>query len=362
MSDLPAFAYAMHRVRVVFGAGALATLPAELERNGMRRVLLLTTPGRAAERDAMAALLEGTLEGTLAEHFDGARMHVPQEVVREAGAVVVRARPDTLVALGGGSAIGLGKALALETGLPLAAIPTTYSGSEMTSIWGISDGSEKRTGRDPRAAPQLVLYDPELTYALPQPVSASSGMNAIAHCVEAAYAADGGPVSSLLALDGIRRLTSALPAVMASARDPGARAEALAGAHLAGCALDMTSMGLHHKLAHTLGGSFGLPHAETHAALLPWVMAFNAPAAGEAMARIAAALGREDAVRGMIALTRALGTPTLADLGFTREMIPRAAALACVTRYPNPRPVDEPGVRSILEHALAAGEDRAARV
>jgi maleylacetate reductase len=278
------------------------------------------------------------------------------DVVRDARAAVERARPDALLALGGGSAIGLGKALALETGLPLAVIPTTYSGSEVTSIWGVSDGSEKRTGRDPRAAPQLVLYDPELTYALPQQVSASSGMNAIAHCVEAAYARDGGPVSSLLALDGIRRLAKALPAIMANARDPDARAHALTGSHLAGCALDLTSMGLHHKLAHVLGGSFGLPHAETHAALLPWVMEFNAPAAGPAMAGIAAALGSEGAVGGMIALTRRLGTLTLADLGFTTEMIPRAAKLACAGSYPNPRAVDEPGVLSILERALAGRE------
>jgi len=201
-----------------------------------------------------------------------------------------------------------------------------------------------------------VLYDPELTYSLPHGVSASSGMNAIAHCVEAAYAHDGGPVSSLLATDGIRRLAAALPAILANARDPGARTDALAGAHLAGCALDMTSMGLHHKLAHTLGGSFGLPHAETHAALLPWVMAYNAPAAGAAMACIAAALGSEDAVSGMIALARTLGTPTLADLGFTAEMIPSAAALACGSSYPNPRTVDESGIRSILEHALAGHE------
>jgi maleylacetate reductase len=354
MSDAQnlAFSYGRHKVRVVFGAGALTMLPAELGRSGMRRVVLLTTPGRAAEREAIIALLEGQVT----ECFDGAKIHVPQEVVRDARAVVTRAKPDALLAFGGGSTIGLGKALAIETGLPLAAIPTTYSGSEMTSIWGLSDGNEKRTGRDSRAAPQLVLYDPELTYALPHKVSASSGMNAIAHCVEAAYARDGGPVSSLLALDGIRRLAKALPVIMNVAHEPDARANAFAGAHLAGCALDMTTMGLHHKLAHTLGGSFGLSHAETHAALLPWVMAYNAPAAGEAMASIAAALGAEDAVSGMIALARTLGTPTLADLGFTREMIQRAATLACGSTYPNPRTVHEPGVRSILERALAGQE------
>jgi maleylacetate reductase len=351
VSDTPSlsFTYATHDVRVVFGAGVLATLPAELERRGMRRVVLITTPGRPADREAVAALLGERLAGQCA----GAMPHVPHEVVREAHPVVVRARPDALLALGGGSAIGLCKALALETGLPLAAIPTTYSGSEMTSVWGISDGQAKRTGRDPRVAPRLVIYDPELTYGLPPEVSAASGMNAIAHCVEAAYAHDAGPVSSLFASDGLRRLAESLPVIMASPRDPDARADALAGAHLAGRALDLTSMGLHHKLAHVLGGSFGLPHAGTHAALLPWVTAYNAPAAGAAMARIAAALRADDAVEGLLALARTLKTPTLADLGFTADMIPRAAALAAASSYPNPRPVDEPGVRSILACALA---------
>jgi maleylacetate reductase len=354
VADAPstAFAYRMHAARVVFAAGALARLPEELGNSGMRHVLLLTTPARAADHGALRALLARQLAG----HFDGARMHVPEEAARRARAVVDRERPDSLLAVGGGSAIGLGKALALATGLPLAAIPTTYSGSEMTSIWGTSDGDEKRTGRDPRAAPRLVLYDPELTHALPERVSMSSGMNAIAHCVEATYAHDGGPVSTLLALDGIRRLARALPAIMAAPREPGARAEALTGAHLAGCALELTTMGLQHRLAHTLGGSFGLPHAETHAALLPCVMAYNAPAAGAAMAGIAAALGSEDAVGAIRALARTLGTPTLAELGFSRELIPRAAGLACGSGYPNPRPVDEPGVRSILECALA-GQD-----
>ncbi len=347
-----AFAYVRHPVRVVFGAGVVATLASELERLGAERVLLLSTPGRAGEREAVASALGGRLAG----RFDAARTHVPDEIVRDAMVLVGSAKPGALLTLGGGSAIGLGKALAVETGLPLAAIPTTYSGSEMTSIWGVTGVETKRTGRDPRAAPRLVLYDPELTYGLLPGVSAASGMNAIAHCVEAAYAHDGGPVSRLLAMDGIRRFARALRAIMASPRDPDARAEALAGAHLAGCALEMTSMGLHHKLAHTLGGSFGLPHADTHAALLPWVMEYNAPAAREAMAGIAAALGSDDAVAGMIALARTLRTPSLADLGFTAEMIPRAAALACATSYPNPRTVDEPGVRWTLERALAGAE------
>jgi len=342
------FARDTHEVRVVFGSGSLATLPAELERCGTQRVLLVSTPGRTM--DIRATL--GALGTRLAGVFDGARMHVPRDVLDQALVVVANIGPDSLLAYGGGSSIGLGKALALETGLSLGAIPTTYSGSEMTTVWGISSATEKRTGRDPRVGPRLVIYDPELTLGLATDVSATSGMNAIAHGVEALYAPDAGPMSSRFAQEGLRRLAASLPAIMTSPRDPAARAEALTGAHFAGRALDLTTTGLHHKLAHILGGSFGLPHAATHAALLPWVAAWNAPAATDAMAAIATALGTEDGAAGLLMLARRLGTPTLSDLGFTAEMIPRAAALATAGSYPNPRPVDEAGVRSILACAL----------
>jgi len=288
------FAYATHNVRVVFGAGSLRKLPDELTKIGVERVLLLATPGRARQIDALSAMLGERLAGA----FSRAEMHVPAAVVRAALGELARLKPDACVALGGGSAIGLGKAIIRETGLPLVAIPTTYSGSEMTAIWGTTEGKLKRTERDPRVAAQLVLYDAELTLDLPPATSAASGMNAIAHCVEALYAGDASPASSLFAEDGIRRLARSLPIVVREPRDITARSDALAGAHLAGRALDMTSMGLHHKLCHVLGGSFGLPHAETHAAILPYVVAFNAPSAPAAMARIAEALGAPDAAAG----------------------------------------------------------------
>jgi len=350
MTSQRAFAYSTHQVRVVFGAGSLSRLAAELDREGLRHVLLLTTPGRARELDAVVAELTPHLAGT----FAGARPHVPAESIQAARDVVARAQPDALLTLGGGSAIGLGKAIAQKTGLPLVAIPTTYSGSEMTSIWGVSDGDVKRTGRDPGVAPRLVIYDPELTRGLSPRTSAASGMNAIAHAVEAAYAPDGGPVSSLLAWDAIRRLADSLPVIVTAPLDMDARAEALTGAHLAGRALDQTSMGLQHKLAHVLAGSFGMPHAETHAALLPCVMAFNAPAAPQAMDAVAEALRTDDAVVGIAELVRALELPTLRELGFNEKMISRAAALAVKSGYANPRPVEEADVRSLLERALAA--------
>jgi maleylacetate reductase len=343
------FSYITHEVRVVFGAGSLAMLPAELERCGLRKVMLLTTPGRSRDREFVASLSGAQLAG----EYTGAKLHVPVEVVADARAAVDRVHPESLLAFGGGSAIGLGKALAFETKLPLAAIATTYSGSEMTAIWGNSDGKMKRTFRNAEVAPRLVLYDPDLTHGLTPSVSAASGMNAIAHCVEAEYAPESGPVTSFFAMEGLKRLAASLPIVVDSPRDHDARSEALFGAHLAGRALDMTSMGLEHKLAHILGGSFGLNHAEAHAALVPWVTAWNAPAAPEAMQRVAVALGVVDAAEGLVDLSRCLGIRSLGDLGFTAEGIPRAAELATSMSFPNPRRVDAAGVQWILERALA---------
>ncbi|HEX6316429.1 MAG TPA: maleylacetate reductase [Gemmatimonadaceae bacterium] len=342
------FAYHTHAVRVVFGAGSVESLPVELERHGMRRPFLLMTPGRSAQR----AIVERLLGDRMAGAFCGARLHVPVEVVGEALAAVRGAAPDGLLAFGGGSAIGLGKAMAFETKLPVAVVATTYSGSEMTAVWGISDGRMKRTFRNAEVAPQLVLYDPVLTYGLSPAVSAASGMNAIAHCVEAEYAPEQNPVTSCFAGGGLRRLAATLPVVMQAPQDERARSEALLGAHLAGRALDMTSMGLEHKLAHVLGGRFGLNHAEAHAAIVPWVTAWNAPAAPGPMARLAEALGAPDAADALIALARTLGIRPLGQLGFTAADIPEAAGLIMAMTFPNPRPVDADGVRWILEHAL----------
>jgi alcohol dehydrogenase class IV len=292
------------------------------------------------------------LGARLAGEYSGAKLHVPVGVVTEARAALDHVAPKSLLAFGGGSAIGLGKALAYETGLPLAAIATTYSGSEMTTVWGNSDGTMKRTFRNTEVAPRLVLYDPELTYGLTRAVSAASGMNAIAHCVEAEYAPERGPVTSGFALEGLTRLASSLPIVVDEPDDASARYDALLGAHVAGRALDMTSMGLEHKLAHVMGGRFGLNHAEAHAALVPWVTAWNAPAAPEAMVRMAAALGTDDAAGALIDLARALQIRPLGQLGFTAEGIPEAAALIGSMKFPNPRPVDVEGVRWILERAI----------
>ena len=343
------FAYDTHEVRVVFGTGKLLTIAEEIERRGWHRIMLLTTPGRVADRGDLLTLLGARLAG----EFNGAQLHVPLEVVVEARKALDRFSPDSLLAFGGGSAIGLGKALAFETRLPLAAIATTYSGSEMTAVWGNSDGRMKRTYRNAEVAPRLVLYDPELTYGLNAAVSAASGMNAIAHCVEAEYAPEANPVTSFFAMEGLRRLVASLPVVVVTPRDARARSDALFGAHLAGRALDMTAMGLEHKLAHVLGGRFGLNHAEAHAAVVPWVTAWNAPAAPDATRRMAVALGVDDPAQALIDLAKRLGIRPLGELGFSADGIPEAAEVITSLTFPNPRPVDGEGVRWILERAIA---------
>jgi alcohol dehydrogenase class IV len=337
------------RVRVVFGAGVVSRLGAELDALGIARPLLVTTPGRA---QGLAAVRE-PIGDRLAGVCDRAALHVPVERVRAALTEIDRSSPDALLAVGGGSAIGLAKAAALERLLPIVAVPTTYAGSEMTSIWGVTDGEVKRTGRSSGVAPRLVVYDPDLTLSLPPDVSAASGMNAIAHAVEAMYAAGAGPIAIAAAEEAIRLLARALPAVVEAPGDRVPRAVALRGAHAAGVALELAAMGLHHKICHVLGGTLGLPHAPTHAAVLPHVAAFNTPAAPEAMARVAGALGVEDAAAGLRHLNRSLGlTASLGTLGFRAEDVDRAADLITAAAYANPRPVTRDDVRLLLRQAL----------
>lgn len=339
------FTYVAMAARVVFGAGRAAELGAELERLGARRPLLLSTPGRVEMARSLAKGVE------VAAVFDKAVMHTPLAEVEAARAMAAEARADCCVAIGGGSTIGFAKAIALTSGLPVVAVPTTYSGSEMTTIWGISEGGAKKTGRDPKVLPKTVIYDPRLTLDLPALVSAASGMNAIAHCAEALYAHDGNPIVSLMAEEGMRALAAALPRIVADPADLAARTEALYGAWLAGTTIGTTSVALHHKLCHVLGG-FGLPHAETHAIVLPHALAYNAPAAPDAMHRIVRAIGTVNAPRGIWELERRLGLPMrLAELGMKKDDLERAARIAADAPYPNPRKVEYQPVLELLHHA-----------
>jgi len=355
------FTYIAHPARVAFGAGASARAGDELDALGASRVLVLSTPNQRALADRIGASIGGRCVGV----FDRAVMHVPVETVRDAAARARELAVDCTIAVGGGSTVGLAKALALDAGLPIVAIPTTYAGSEMTSIYGMTEGAQKRTGRDPVVLPKSVIYDPMLTMDLPQRVSAASGLNAIAHAAEALYADNRNPVMALMAKEGIAALARVLPRlvpVSAAATETerqrllDARADALYGAWLCGSVLGSATMGLHHQLCHVLGGSFGLPHAETHAVVLPHALAYNAAAAPDAMREIATSLGadeRTSAAQALHDLLRALDLPLgLEALGLRREDPERATAIAMQRRYPNPRPADAASVRQLLQDAF----------
>jgi len=342
------FVYEAQPGRVVFRAGALEALPVELERVGSR-ALLLSTPGQRALAERAASLLGPRAVGV----FAGARMHVPLETVRAACTEAQRAAADCCVALGGGSTTGLAKALALETGLPILAVPTTYAGSEMTSIWGTTQEGEKRTGRNVRVLPRVVLYDPLLSASLPVAVAATSGMNAIAHCVEGLYSETVSPLVALMAEEAIRALAGALPRIVREPAQLAARTEALYGAWLAGSVLGAAGMALHHKLCHILGGAFDLPHAPTHTVILPHVVAYNAAAAPVAMRRIAAALGVEDPAQGLYALQRTLGAPAaLKQIGMPADGIERVIERATSQSFYNPAPIRAADLRRLLQNAF----------
>jgi alcohol dehydrogenase class IV len=343
------FVYVAQPSRVVFGAGALSQLGAEIERLGATRALVLSTPEQADSARRVAALLGGRAAGVFAQ----AVMHVPIESARAARDEARRVGADCAVAIGGGSTTGLGKAIALESGLPILAIPTTYAGSEMTPIYGMTEGGVKKTGRDPRVLPRTVIYDPELTLTLPLPLTVTSALNAIAHAAEGLYAHDGNPITALMAEEGIRACAAALPRLAADARDLDARGDALYGAWLCGSVLGAVAMGLHHKLCHTLGGSFGLPHAEVHTVILPHALAYNAAQAPAAMRAIARALGAADAAAGVFELAARHGAPTsLKALGMPADGLDRAADLAVQTPYPNPRPLERDALRALLQRAF----------
>lgn len=337
--------------RVIFGAGASDRVGDEVERLGGGRVLLITAGSSAPVGDRIAAQLGGRLVG----RFDRVAQHVPEGLAAEAREAAAETGADTLLTVGGGSAIGLAKAIAVETGIAILAVPTTYSGSEMTPFYGIT-GEHKQTGRDPKALPRAVVYDPTLTTALPPSVTGPSGMNALAHCVEALYAPGTNPVVGLMAEEGVRALGRALPAAVRRPDDLEARSDALYGAYLAGAALAVAGIALHHKLCHVLGGTYGLVHGNVHSVVLPYAVAYNAPAVRGEMARVAAALGGPadaGAAAGLLYdLAVSIGVPTsLRAIGMPEDGLrPAAERTADSVGTENPRPVDA----TSLERLLAA--------
>ncbi|MGB3603581.1 MAG: maleylacetate reductase [Gordonia sp. (in: high G+C Gram-positive bacteria)] len=333
--------------RVVFGSGTLDQLSDEVARLEGSRVLLISS-------ERYRDVAESALGDLLAASFTGAQMHTPIEVTAEALTVATEHRIDTVVAVGGGSAMGLSKALASRANYPQIFVPTTYSGSEATAILGETDAGVKTTRSGPEIMADTVVYDVDLTLTMPMELTVVSSVNALAHAVEAMYAVDHNPAMNAIASEGVLRISRGLRGVKPTPTDPAPRADLLSGAWLAGMSLANTGMGLHHKLCHVLGGSFGLPHAPTHTVVLPQVMAYNASGAPAAMAAVANALGVDDAPSGLFDLIVDLNGPTsLAEFGFTRDDIPRAVEVSMRQHYPNPVEITEEGLVKVLTAAVA---------
>jgi len=344
------FLYTANPGRVLFGAGKRHDIAAEATRLGIERVLVLSTPQQEADARDIADRLGGMAAGL----FPGAVMHTPVGVTEQALALASALDVDGIVSFGGGSTIGLGKAIALRTDLPQIAIPTTYAGSEMTPILGETADGRKVTQTTAKVLPEVVIYDVELTLGLPPGLSGTSGINAIAHAVEALYAQGRNPVISLMAAEGIRALAGALPGIMSDPRALDARSDAQYGAWLCGVCLGTVGMALHHKLCHTLGGTFDLPHAETHSVVLPHALAYNARTVPDAIATLARALGDENPARALFALAGTVGAPrSLQALGMPESGIAQAVDIALANPYWNPRPLERDAIHALIARAWA---------
>jgi maleylacetate reductase len=338
--------------RVVFGAGRRAELGDEVDRIGASRIFLIVDGAATAVGDELVTVLGDRVVDRWADVVQ----HVPIDLAERARKAAAASGADAVVCVGGGSSTGLAKAIALTSKLPIVAVPTTYAGSEQTPIYGLTGDRHKETGRDTIVLPRAVIYDPELTLGLPPGVTGPSAFNALAHSVEALWVPEADPITTVLALEGVRAIAASLPRVMAAPDDVDARGELLHGAYLSGVALASTSPGMHHKITHVLGGTFGLVHADAHSVVLPHVVAFNAASVPDQMARLAVALGRpgEDPAGSLYDLAIASTVPTsLAALGLRREDLAEAAQRATVEISLNPRPVDEAVLLALLERAFA---------
>jgi maleylacetate reductase len=336
--------------RVIFAPGARSRVGEELDLLGIERAMVVTTPSQADVAAEFARLI-GKRAGIV---YPGAQMHTPTNVTEAALTAVSSVKADGILAIGGGSAIGMSKAIALRTDLLQLVVPVTFAGSEMTPILGETERGAKITQRSPKVLPKTVIYDPELASGLPPHVAGPSAMNAIAHAVEALYARNGNPLISAVAEEAIRMLAAALPRLLADRGDTDAWSDALCGAWMAGACLGSVGMGIHHKLCHTLGGMFDLTHADLHAVLLPYCAAFNRDAAPDAMRRAARALGQDNAPSALHELMlKATRVTSLKEMGLTRAALDKTADLAAKDPYDNPRPVTR---ENILELLLAAYE------
>lgn len=341
--------------RVRFGSGQAAeNLKAEVERRNARSVMVI-----AGERETDIAQTVAAKITPRVWHSDVV-MHVPVETAETARGVATEHDVDLLVSVGGGSTTGLAKAVALTTGIPVVAVPTTYAGSEATDVWGLTENQRKTTGTDPRVLPATVIYDSQLTLSLPVEMSVASGLNGMAHCIDSLWAPQANPINAALAGEGARALADGLPKIVADPQGVDGRDQALYGAYLSAVSFASAGSGLHHKICHVLGGTFDLPHAQTHATVLPYVLAFNGPHAPDAQQRIATAFGTPTALEGLQQLRAQVNAPQkLSDYGFTAGDVAEAVAIT-LEKVPadNPREVTEENLTLLLTAALN-GDDPA---
>lgn len=337
-------------VRVRFGPGVRKSVAEEFDTLGVRRALILTTPQQEALAEEFASYCGDRAVGA----FTKAAMHTPVSISEEATEYARKLEADVLVSVGGGSTTGLGKAIALRTDLPQIVVPTTYAGSEATGILGQTENGVKTTLTSPKVQPEIILYDAELVTTLQVGMTVTSALNAMAHAAEGLYARDRSPITSLMAVEGLRAFRDSLPKVIENPADSATRGETLYGAWLCGTVLGQVGMALHHKLCHTLGGSFDLPHAETHAVVLPHAIAYNAEVVPELLVPVSRLFGDENPGLGLWHFARDAGSPmALRDLGMKETDLDRAADIAISNPYWNPRPVTREGIRRLLQVAWA---------
>ncbi len=354
MSAIREFTFPGISTRVIFGRGTIAQTRYEIERLNHKKALILSTPHQKAEAEALAAELGGLSAGV----FAGAVMHTPTDVTQTALAAFKASGATAVVSLGGGSTTGLGKAIALRSGADQIVIPTTYAGSEMTDILGETANGAKTTKRDAAIRPETVIYDVDLTLTLPVTMTVTSALNAIAHGVEALYAPDRNPIIEQMCIAAFQSFSQALPVVVKDPSNIEARGQVLYGAWLCSTALGYVSMALHHKLCHVLGGSFGMPHAETHAVMIPHTAAFNAVAVPELLKPMSDIFGGSPG-GGLYDFAKSLGAPTsLAELGFAEADIDKAADIATLSPYTNPRPFGHDEIRALLHDAWSGERPR----
>ena len=343
-------------VDVIFGKGTRTQIASAVDNLGCKRAMVLCTSRQTDTAEEISKHLGNAACGM----YSKVEMHTPVEVTDDAMAHIGDA--DCLVAVGGGSTTGLSKALSLRTGLPQVVLPTTYAGSEVTPILGQTEDGVKTTLTDPKVQPQMVIYDPELTISMPLDLTMTSSINAMAHAVEALYSRERNPLSTVAAVEGLRSFISSLPQISKEPSSLRARSEALCGAWLCGTVLGQVGMALHHKLCHALGGTFNLPHAETHAVILPHAIAYNEAVASSELAPLSGLLGGEGSPSAsMYSFCKSIGAPmALRDLGLDQKDLDHAAKVAASRPYWNPRKIEEDAIRRLLDDAWAGRTPQAA--